>query len=483
MHRSLRLLAMAAVLSFPPAAIAQSFHAKEWFPGQSLGGRASASMGEGTTYGLSNAPPWLRIDPATGAISGTLPADAATAENVAVVATKKGATATSPVFDVRVAKPTAEVSGATEVVEGTEVLLSATTNLPEPAWSLMEGPAWLAIDPSTGTISGTPGDVAAPAPWTAVALARSGPASARRTLSGAVVPASASVAGIPQIMFHGQTVAGRASTTLAAGATWQLLNAPSWLAIDASTGATSGAIPAHHGNVANVVARATRNGAVADSAPVAFVVKAPTLTMEQNWRRVVSGRVMRDMPAQTNLPQPVWTLENGTATFIRVNGSGTVSGTAPEVGANTDYTGRLTASQDGAKASEFVTIRVVTAAWEAAAFQTFRMYDCALGRLPEYDGFENWVTRILNGMTPQQLAEGFMGSAEYQSVWAGYSDDRAWIARLYQVCLHRAGSDAEINGWLSTVQSQGRARLVSIFNDTGEHVGITQGPYNAWMHF
>ena len=75
-----------------------------------------------------------------------------------------------------------------------------------------------------------------------------------------------------------------------------------------------------------------------------------------------------------------------------------------------------------------------------------RLYDTTLDRLPDAPGLSGWVGAIKGGMTPQQAANGFTGSPEFQQKY-GSLDDTAFVQQLYRNVLDREGEASGVEAW------------------------------------
>ncbi|MCZ2823745.1 MULTISPECIES: S8 family serine peptidase [unclassified Modestobacter] len=75
----------------------------------------------------------------------------------------------------------------------------------------------------------------------------------------------------------------------------------------------------------------------------------------------------------------------------------------------------------------------------AASYQRY------LGRGPDSEGLANWLTAMGGGLHIEQMQAGFIASQE--SYLQAGSDDRTWIANLYQSVLGRAAATSEVDSW------------------------------------
>lgn len=81
----------------------------------------------------------------------------------------------------------------------------------------------------------------------------------------------------------------------------------------------------------------------------------------------------------------------------------------------------------------------------------FRLYQSALDRTPDTAGHAAWAAELFSGsMSLSQIAEGFVGSAEFQKVY-GTLDDAGFIELLYQNVLGRSADAGGMEGWLNAM--------------------------------
>jgi hypothetical protein len=98
-----------------------------------------------------------------------------------------------------------------------------------------------------------------------------------------------------------------------------------------------------------------------------------------------------------------------------------------------------------------------------------RLYDTTLDRLPDAPGLSGWLGAIKGGMTPQQAANGFTGSAEFQQKY-GSLDDTAFVQQLYRNVLDREGEASGVEAWKGGLQGgMTRADVVLGFSESPEH--------------
>ncbi len=109
---------------------------------------------------------------------------------------------------------------------------------------------------------------------------------------------------------------------------------------------------------------------------------------------------------------------------------------------------------------------------ETVEAQAERLYDAALGRTPDAIGYGNLTRAMLNGLTLQQAALGFVQSGEFASRYGAATSNGAFVDALYQNTLHRAADPGGRTQYLAALNSgMSRADLLVNFSEASEHVG------------
>lgn len=114
--------------------------------------------------------------------------------------------------------------------------------------------------------------------------------------------------------------------------------------------------------------------------------------------------------------------------------------------------------------------------WDVSetAAQVARLYDTALGRLPEAVGLNAWTHAIDNGSVLVDLANSFVNSSEFQATY-GVLDNRGFVNALYSNTLHRPGEAVGVDYWTETLNGgTSRAQVVVGFSESSEHRQNTQ---------
>jgi len=106
----------------------------------------------------------------------------------------------------------------------------------------------------------------------------------------------------------------------------------------------------------------------------------------------------------------------------------------------------------------------------AAAAEVARMYDTVLGREPDSAGLGSWTQQLQNGTSLQSVANGFVGSAEFQSVY-GALNNSDFVTLLYHNVLHRDPDTPGLNSWVSQLNGgTSRSQVVIGFSESPEHI-------------
>ena len=113
--------------------------------------------------------------------------------------------------------------------------------------------------------------------------------------------------------------------------------------------------------------------------------------------------------------------------------------------------------------------------FDGAAARAYRMYEATLGRTPDHAGHLGWIARLNNGMSAEQAAGHFVGSAEFTQRY-GALDNGAFVSQLYVNVLNRQADSAGLNAWVAQLNAgASRAQVVLGFSESAEFVGRT-GP-------
>jgi hypothetical protein len=111
------------------------------------------------------------------------------------------------------------------------------------------------------------------------------------------------------------------------------------------------------------------------------------------------------------------------------------------------------------------------------AAEVARLYDAVLGRLPDLSGLTNWTNMLEAGTSLQTVANGFVGSQEFQTTYGALNNNQ-FVTLLYQNVLHRAPDAQGLNNWVTDLKTgqDTRAQVVLGFSESQEHIA-NMAPY------
>ena len=108
---------------------------------------------------------------------------------------------------------------------------------------------------------------------------------------------------------------------------------------------------------------------------------------------------------------------------------------------------------------------------EGNAGQTYRLYQAAFNRTPDLGGLGGWIVGRDNGLTPIQVANSFMASAEFQSLYGANPGNEQFVSLLYTNALHRPADASSLVYWVNQLATglQTRAQVLVNFSESPEN--------------
>ncbi|WP_306392803.1 DUF4214 domain-containing protein [Telluria beijingensis] len=102
-----------------------------------------------------------------------------------------------------------------------------------------------------------------------------------------------------------------------------------------------------------------------------------------------------------------------------------------------------------------------------------RLYSAAFDRQADTGGINHWIAMHEAGMALHDIADYFMGTQEAVAMYGSLSNE-AFVARLYQVALHREGDASGMAFWTGTLDSGviDRGDVLWNFAASDENVGL-----------
>jgi hypothetical protein len=131
---------------------------------------------------------------------------------------------------------------------------------------------------------------------------------------------------------------------------------------------------------------------------------------------------------------------------------------------------------------QYVDGRMVFDANDVVA-QVNRLYGAAFLRGADQAGLNAWSSAIAAGTPISSVAQGFIGSAEFQSRYGTNPSTSDFVEALYVNALGRPSDAPGKAAWVAAIDSGGTSRADALvgFSESGENRGRTQGAVNAGL--
>lgn len=110
---------------------------------------------------------------------------------------------------------------------------------------------------------------------------------------------------------------------------------------------------------------------------------------------------------------------------------------------------------------------------DGSAGQAYRIYQAAFDRAPDQAGVGYWMKFLDGGMSLKQVAQGFVGSAEFATLYGSNPTAEVFVDKLYRNVLHREPEKAGFDYWVKLVQEHGAAShadVLAAFAESAENV-------------
>jgi hypothetical protein len=114
--------------------------------------------------------------------------------------------------------------------------------------------------------------------------------------------------------------------------------------------------------------------------------------------------------------------------------------------------------------------------------EVFRLYQTAFNRVPDAGGANTWAAVLASGATPEQVAQDFVVSQEFQNIYGGL-DNNGFVSALYTNALHRAADPAGLAAWTGALNAgMSKADVVLAFSDSVEsRLGTAGATHANWV--
>lgn len=121
---------------------------------------------------------------------------------------------------------------------------------------------------------------------------------------------------------------------------------------------------------------------------------------------------------------------------------------------------------------------------DGSAGQVYRLYQAAFDRTPDLAGFGGWLAAMDGGMALTQVASGFVGSNEFQSLYGANPASGQFVSLLYDHVLHRAPDTAGYEHWTYQLDhGMSREQVLIGFSESAENQAALVGAMQNGMAY
>ncbi|MBH1973781.1 MAG: DUF4214 domain-containing protein [Rhodobacteraceae bacterium] len=111
----------------------------------------------------------------------------------------------------------------------------------------------------------------------------------------------------------------------------------------------------------------------------------------------------------------------------------------------------------------------------------YRLYNATLARDPDISGFNNWTSKLGNGMDFLTAVSGFVNSKEFQNTYGALSNTE-FVELLYHNVLKRDADAGGLASWLAKLDGgASRSEVVQGFAQSKEFITATTPLLNNWV--
>jgi Ca2+-binding RTX toxin-like protein len=108
-----------------------------------------------------------------------------------------------------------------------------------------------------------------------------------------------------------------------------------------------------------------------------------------------------------------------------------------------------------------------------SAGSVYRIYSAMFNRAPDMAGLGYWMKALDSGAKVVEIANGFVNSAEFVSLYGANATDEIFVKALYNNVLHRDPDDAGRAYWVNALHSGGtRSEALVGFSDSAENIEV-----------
>ncbi|WP_332855500.1 DUF4214 domain-containing protein [Duganella sp. S19_KUP01_CR8] len=105
-----------------------------------------------------------------------------------------------------------------------------------------------------------------------------------------------------------------------------------------------------------------------------------------------------------------------------------------------------------------------------AGGQAYRLYQSAFNRAPDSGGVGYWINVLDHGVSLKTVAQGFIDSPEFKTLYGAAPTDQAFITNLYNNVLHRAPDAGGSSFWMDRLhEGVSRVDVLMAFSESVEN--------------
>jgi hypothetical protein len=119
------------------------------------------------------------------------------------------------------------------------------------------------------------------------------------------------------------------------------------------------------------------------------------------------------------------------------------------------------------------------------AGQIYRLYQAAFDRAPDLSGLGYWIKVADSGESMQNIAKGFIDSAEFHTKYGTAPDNGVFLTKLYANVLHRAPDEAGFIWWKEKLDTKAASftEVLLGFSESGENYAQVIGQIDHGIGF
>jgi subtilisin-like proprotein convertase family protein len=116
---------------------------------------------------------------------------------------------------------------------------------------------------------------------------------------------------------------------------------------------------------------------------------------------------------------------------------------------------------------------------QGTAGQGYRLFEAAFDRAPDLKGLAFWISKLDAGVGLRQIAEGFLNSSEFKTIYANTTSNDAYVQALYNNVQGRAPDAAGLAYWTEKLASgaMDKVDVLVQFSESAENVAQIISPF------